>query len=269
MPTRVQDGPAAVVAGIVDLAAELATEPGIRAIGLGVPGIVDGPAGVARWAANLGWRDVPFAPLIGERTGLDVALGHDVRNGALAEARWGAGRASRSVYFLAIGTGIAGGAVLDGVVDDGAGGQAGEIGHLVVVPGGPACNCGNHGCLETLASASRIAAAYSRAVGGEFSAADVARRAADGEPAAVEVWARAVGRPGRRACGADRTDRSWADRARWRAVAGRSAVTGSGTGGAVRAAHLPHRTGDGADRARRPGRPARRRRCGRGIDWRV
>jgi glucokinase len=191
-PTRVQDGPAAVVAGIVDLAAELAAESGVRAIGVGVPGIVDGRAGVARWAANLGWRDVPFGSLIGERTGLDVALGHDVRNGALAEARWGVGRAARSVYFLAIGTGIAGGSVLDGVVDDGASGQAGEIGHLVVMPGGPACNCGNHGCLETLASASRIAAAYSRAVGSEHSAASVADRAAAGEPAAVEVWERAV-----------------------------------------------------------------------------
>jgi len=192
VPTRVADGPAAVVAGIVELAAELAAEPGVRAIGIGVPGIVDGPAGTARWAANLGWRDVPFVSMIGDRTGLDVALGHDVRNGALAEARWGAGRDARSVYFLAIGTGIAGGSVLDGVVDDGASGQAGEIGHLVVVPGGPACNCGNHGCVETLASASRIAAAYSRAVCGEFSAAEVAARAAAGESVAVEVWGRAV-----------------------------------------------------------------------------
>ena len=188
VPTGVSAGPDAVIDRILTLTTELALEPGVQAVGLGVPGAVDADAGIAGWAVNLGWRDVAFGRLIGERTGLPVALGQDARNGAVAEARWGAGRTERSMYFLAIGTGIAGGAVRDGVVDVGATGQSGEIGHLVVVPDGPLCNCGNHGCLETVASAAQIAARYSRSVGGQFSAADVARLATDGDPAAVRVW---------------------------------------------------------------------------------
>ena len=153
-PTAVQRGPQAVIDAIVDIAVGLVARGAARAVGLGVPGIVDSAAGIARYAANLGWRDVPFARILGDRLGLPAVLGHDVRNGALAEARLGAGVGAPSVYFVAIGTGIAGGQVSHGVVDDGATGQAGEIGHLVVRPGGPRCNCGNRGCLEAVASAS-------------------------------------------------------------------------------------------------------------------
>jgi glucokinase len=192
VPTGTDDGPRAVVDGIVALAADLATHDGVVAVGIGVPGIVDADAGIARYASNLGWRDVPFGTLVGECTGLPVALGHDVRNAALAEATWGAAASARSMYFLAIGTGIAGGAVRDGVVDDGATGQAGEIGHMVVVPGGLACPCGNRGCLETVASASRIGAAYARATGTPRTAADVAADVRAGDPLAVQVWTTAV-----------------------------------------------------------------------------
>ncbi len=199
-PTGVEHGAAAVVNGIVDLAAELAADPTggpaggrtIRAVGLGVPGVVDAAAGIARYAANLGWHDVAFGQLIGDRLALPVALGHDVRNGALAEARWGAGQGVGSMYFVAIGTGIAGGLVVDGQVQDGASGQAGEVGHLVVRPGGPACGCGNRGCLETIASASRIALAYRARTGAPATAEQVAALVRSGDPAAQHVWTDAV-----------------------------------------------------------------------------
>ncbi len=190
--TGVQRGPVAVVATILEVAAGLVRRGGAAMVGIGVPGIVDSEAGIARYAANLGWRDVPFVRLLEDRLGVPAVLGHDVRNGALAEARLGAGAGAASVYFLAIGTGIAGGQVTSGVVDDGASGQAGEIGHLVVRPGGPACNCGNRGCLEAIASASRIAAAYRELTGTEASAAEVARLVADGDAAAGQVWSVAV-----------------------------------------------------------------------------
>ncbi len=190
--TPVRRGPQAVVDTIVAVAAGLAERGGVAAVGVGVPGIVESSSGIARYAANLGWRDVPFTALLTDRLGLPAVLGHDVRNGALAEARLGAGLGADSVYFLAIGTGIAGGHVRAGVVDDGATGQAGEIGHLVVRRGGPRCNCGNRGCLETIASASRIAAAYRRRSRSRASAADVARLVDDGDPTARAVWADAV-----------------------------------------------------------------------------
>ncbi|MDI5939973.1 ROK family protein, partial [Micromonospora sp. DH15] len=162
-----------------------------------VPGVVDETAGVAVWSANVGFRDVPLRDLAAARLGLPTALGHDVRVGGLAEARLGAGRGTGHVLFVAIGTGIAAAHVVDGVAATGAHGAAGEIGHILVRPGGPRCSCGRDGCLEAVASASAIARRYAEATGGGLagtpaSAADVADRAAAGEPAAAGVWAEAV-----------------------------------------------------------------------------
>lgn len=191
-PTAVRKGPDKLIEMIVSIAADLAEDQRVCAVGLGVPGIVDSHAGIAHYAANLGWQDVPFTQLLTDRLQLPAVLGHDVRNGALAEARLGAGSGHPSVYFLAIGTGVAGGLVSHGVVDDGSSGQAGEIGHLVVRPRGPRCNCGNRGCLETIASASRIAAAYRRRARTRGSAADVAGLVAAGDPVATAVWQDAI-----------------------------------------------------------------------------
>src|SRR5262245_23148923 len=131
-PTGRERGPDAVVASLIDHAAQLvgrAQSAGHTpvAVGVVVPGVVDEAAGVARWSANLGLRDVPLRELVMSRLGLPTRLGHDVRAGALAEARLGAGRAARRMLFVAIGTGVAGGYVVDGTVDPGAHGAAGEI----------------------------------------------------------------------------------------------------------------------------------------------
>ncbi len=192
-PTGVAAGPDAVVRGIVDLAGELAATAGVVAVGLCVPGAVDAAAGIARVAVNLGWRDVPLVSLVAERTGLPAALGHDVRTAALAEARWGAGAGAGSSFYVAIGTGIAGGLARDGRVDDGASGLGGEIGHLVVQPGGPPCRCGNSGCLEVYASASRIADRYAALTGRSgVEASGVAALVITGDAAAQQVWTQAV-----------------------------------------------------------------------------
>lgn len=196
-------GPDAVVDTIVATAAELADRArgdGLTPIAAGVvvPGVVDEVAGVATWSANLGLRDVPIRDLVGRRLGLPTALGHDVRAGALAEARLGAGRTTRRMLFVAIGTGIAGGYVLDGRIDPGAHGAGGEIGHIVVRTGAGAapCGCGGVGCLEAHASAAAIARAYAGTAPGDdtdVSAAQVAERVGRGEPRAVEVWQAAIG----------------------------------------------------------------------------
>jgi glucokinase len=193
-PTRAADGPDAVVETILGVASDLAALGSVEAAGIVVPGVVDEVTGTAVWAANIGFRDVPVRDLVAKRLGVPAALGHDVRAGGLAEARLGAGRGARYVLFVAIGTGIAAGYTVDGVPLSGAHGAAGEIGHIVVRPDGPACGCGNRGCLEAIASASAVARRYSAAAGGPdttdaaASAADVAVRARAGEPLAVEVW---------------------------------------------------------------------------------
>jgi glucokinase len=192
-------GPDTVVAAILDFAAELRAygeqqlgEPPAAA-GVAVPGIVDERAGVAVYAANLGWRDVPLRALLADRLGIPVALGHDVRTGGLAEGRLGAGRGADRFFFVALGTGIAGGFGLDGRVESGAHGFAGEIGHIVVRPQGAACPCGQRGCLERYASAAAVSEAWAKAGGGpDADAADCAKAVTSGDPNAVRVWEEAV-----------------------------------------------------------------------------
>ncbi|MER6674518.1 ROK family protein [Streptomyces sp. NPDC000983] len=198
-PTGRERGPDAVVAGILDFAAELRAhgvetlgEPAVAA-GLAVPGIVEEATGVAAYSANLGWRDVPLRDLVGARLGVPAALGHDVRTGGLAEGRIGAGRGTDRFLFVALGTGIAGAIGLDGRVEAGAHGFAGEIGHVVVRPGGSPCPCGQHGCLERYASAAAVSEAWAAASGDpEADAADCAKAVMSGDPNAVRVWRQAV-----------------------------------------------------------------------------
>jgi glucokinase len=192
-------GPDAVVAGVLDFAADMAAEGERRlgtrpgAVGLALPGVVDEAAGVGVFSANIGWRDVPFRRLAQDRLGVPVRLAHDVRAGGVAEVRLGAARGYEHVLFLPIGTGIAAAMLLGGRPYAGAHGAGGEIGHVVVRPDGPACGCGARGCLETLASASAVARRYGEATGQNgISAAEVAGRAAAGDPAASAVWAQTV-----------------------------------------------------------------------------
>ncbi|HET6533248.1 MAG TPA: ROK family protein [Actinoplanes sp.] len=197
-PTLTARGPAAVTADILDVAAGLAGKAradGLEVVAAGVvvPGVVDEAAGVAVWSSNVGFRDVPLRALITERLGVPAALGHDVRAGGMAEARLGAGRDQRHVLFIAIGTGIAAAHVVNGTAFAGAHGAAGEVGHVIVRPGGPPCGCGARGCLESLASASAIGRRYAELSGvSGVVAFDVAARAAAGEPLATAVWTEAV-----------------------------------------------------------------------------
>ena len=195
--TNADGGPDAVVSTIGDVAAglaETARAQGLtpRAIGLVVPGVVDEVRRVAGYSANIGWRDVPFGELIDARTGLTTELGHDVRSGAVAEARLGAGAGSDNVLFVAIGTGIAAGHVLSGRQYRGAHGAPSELGHVPVRPDGPRCGCGRYGCLEAVASAAAVARRYGEAGGDRVAAAEVVRRAVAGEQRADTVWRQTI-----------------------------------------------------------------------------
>ncbi|MFI7403652.1 ROK family protein [Streptomyces sp. NPDC049541] len=192
-------GPEAVVEGILDFAAELSAhgaeqfgEPA-SAAGVAVPGIVDADRGIASYAANLGWRDIPLRDLLADRLGIPVALGHDVRTGGLAEGRIGAGQGADRFLFVPLGTGIAGAIGIAGRVEAGAHGFAGEIGHIVVRPGGSPCPCGQRGCLERYASAAAVSEAWAQACGDpDADAADCAKAVASGDPNAVRVWQHAI-----------------------------------------------------------------------------
>jgi glucokinase len=193
-PTGADRGPAAVVETILHVAEELAgvAGAGAKAVGLVVPGVVDEAAGVAVWAANLGFHDVPLADRVAARLGLPTVLGHDMRAGGVAEARLGAGRGARHVLFAAIGTGIAAAQVIDGEAVSGAHGAAGELGHVTVRRGGPVCACGGRGCLEAVASAAAIGRRYAELAGGAADAARVVAGAAAGDEVAARVWREAI-----------------------------------------------------------------------------
>lgn len=199
-PTPRADGPEAAVDAVLDFAASLrgtgVERYGVapEAAGVVVPGILDEAEGIVRYAANLGWRDLRLRDRIVERLdGTPVVLGHDVRAGGLAEGRLGAGVGVDRYMFVPVGTGIAGAIGIDGRVESGAHGGAGEIGHVVVRQGGPPCGCGQFGCLETLASAAAVGRAWAAVCGDPgATAADAAKAVVAGDPRAVEVWTEAV-----------------------------------------------------------------------------
>lgn len=192
--TRADRGPEAVLETVLACAEELAKNcPDAEAAGIVVPGIVDEESGLAVLAANLGWRGVPVQDWLAEHLGLPVAFGHDVRAGGLAEARLGAGRGCADFLFVPVGTGIAAAAFSRGRALTGGHGRAGELGHVVVRPGGDPCQCGGRGCLETVASAAAIARRYSRATGWRgITARDVRHRADTGDTVAAGIWADAA-----------------------------------------------------------------------------
>ena len=191
-PTPVEQGPDEVVRAIRGVMADLGRgHPDVRGAGLVVPGLVDGAAGIAVYATNIGWHRVPLRQLLIDDLGVPVALDHDVRAGGLAEALLGAARGHSHSLFVPIGTGIAGAIIVDGAIYSGALGAAGEVGHVVVYPDGELCACGQHGCVETYASASAISRRYQERTGERLSAAEIVRRL-DADDVARQVWAHAV-----------------------------------------------------------------------------
>ncbi|HEV6954477.1 MAG TPA: ROK family protein [Promicromonospora sp.] len=149
--------------------------PGLAGVGLGIPGIVDHHSGTVRHAVNLGVHDdeLPLADLLSDRLGgVPVVVENDLNVAAVGAAHVlertgpdgpdgdGGSGAHEDLAFLALGTGLASGLVLDGELRRGASGAAGEIGHIPVDPLGPDCPCGQRGCLERFASGKALEAAW-------------------------------------------------------------------------------------------------------------
>lgn len=189
--TPVADGVDAVIEAVVRTAARLVDAAGDArpvAVGLVMPGVVDRAEGVARYSANIGWRELPIGRLVADRLGLPVAIEHDVRAAGLAEATEGAARGMRDVLYVSIGTGLAGALIAGGKLVHGAAGLAGEIGHVPAFPDGEPCACGQRGCAEAYASAASVSRRYARAAGGAAVPAEgVLARAAAGDAQARAV----------------------------------------------------------------------------------
>jgi glucokinase len=178
-----------VLATMVEAVAEVrAAEPGVRAVGFGIPSLVDAATGTSVSSVHLPLDEVPFRELMTDRIGLPVLVDNDVNLALLAELRVGAAQGARHAVMLTLGTGIGGAVALDGRIYRGADGAAGELGHMTVDYDGPPCqgNCPNRGCLEVMASGSAIGR-QGEVVAGEVPGSALARAVAQGVPITGEL----------------------------------------------------------------------------------
>jgi glucokinase len=171
IPTLAQEKHEAVMHRMADLILHVLNSAGldkeyIGGVGIGAPGVLDLEKGETLFLPNLPgtWPNIPLADTIRRLTGLPTILLNDVRAITNGEWRFGAGRDVDTIAVFAIGTGIGGGLVINGQLHLGLGGTGGELGHTMIDFNGPACGCGNTGCLETYASGPAIAAMGMKAV---------------------------------------------------------------------------------------------------------
>jgi glucokinase len=198
--------PQAVEDAIVRAVEQLRSRHRVEAVGIGAAGWVDNDQAVVRFSPHLAWRSEPLKARLSGRIDLPLIVDNDANAAAWAEYRYGAGRGCSVMVCITLGTGIGGGLVIGGKLFRGSYGMAGEWGHMVSVPDGYWCECGNRGCWEQYASGNalvREARALARTnsptaqrllemVGGDpdkISGPDVTAAAIQGEPTSVELLA--------------------------------------------------------------------------------
>jgi fructokinase len=163
-PTPVADGAQAIVKSLVrlrdDLLRSLGSVPGSYTIGLGTPGSLSPSTQKLRNSNTQCLNGLPFQAMVDEALGQTVAIENDANCFALAEALAGAGQGYDCVFGVIMGTGCGGGFVINGRLRSGSNRLAGEWGHVSVDPNGPACWCGQKGCLETYISGSGLEAMF-------------------------------------------------------------------------------------------------------------
>lgn len=129
----------------------------LQGIGIAFGGPVDAERGITiRSHRTNGFEQFPLASLIEERFGVRTVLENDARAAALGEFTFGAGRGSRNMVYLHLGSGVGGGIIVDGRLHHGVSMTSGELGHMVVTTNGPRCSCGKPGHLEAYASEGAI-----------------------------------------------------------------------------------------------------------------
>ena len=162
-PTHAKEGVDAVVARIGDLVQSVLDKAkldvsSLAGIGLACAGGIDTARGVVVTPSPHlpDWGNLPLRDKLAARFPVPMSLLNDASAAALGEHRYGAGKGTQHLVLLTLGTGIGGGIITNGRLYLGATGAAAEIGHMTVADG-PACGCGNTGCLEMLASGTAIA----------------------------------------------------------------------------------------------------------------
>ena len=160
-PTGPERGYEAVIRDMANLAVSVTEKSGhgmdeIKAIGIGLPGIMDPRTGRVPFCTNLAWHDVPLLDEMAKYVDRPVFADNDATVAGLAESVAGVSAGCESSVFVTLGTGVGGGVVLGGKVFSGSHGVATEIGHMITVVDGELCTCGARGCWERYASATAL-----------------------------------------------------------------------------------------------------------------
>ncbi len=211
--TPAGDGADAVVEAMAAGAEQLLHNAGVdkadvAGVGIGSPGPLDIDAGIIIDTPNIdGFKDFPLRDRLADRLALPAVLENDANAAALGECLAGAARGARSLVLLTLGTGVGSGVIIDGRLVHGAHGMGGEIGHMIVDPGGRLCGCGQRGCVERYASATFLAQHARKlveagdrpssladvlAAKGDLDAKDVHQAALAGDAVAADVWDEAL-----------------------------------------------------------------------------
>ncbi len=199
-PTPV--GGDAIIARTVEMISEVAAGQWFSAVGVGAAGVLDRGVVVAAGGTMPGWAGTQLAGRLESALGVPIAAENDVKVAALGEIAAGAGRGLDRLLYVSFGTGVGGAIVLDGTVQVGSRGAAGELGHLLVdVKGALACGCGRDDHLESVAAGPAIAAAYRRRTGAVRQLPEIAAAARSGDPVAGEVIRHAAEAAGRAVAG--------------------------------------------------------------------
>lgn len=161
-------------------------------VGIGLAGVVDFTHGIVRQNPFFGWRNIELGDLLGTRLQVPVFIDNDVNTLTLSERWLNQGQPEDNFILITVGRGIGMGIVINGQVYRGKAGGAGELGHTLVDPAGPLCDCGRRGCLESLVSDRALVAQVAQATGKEISDLDeVIRLAAAEQGDAISVLAQA------------------------------------------------------------------------------
>ena len=180
----------------------------VAAVGIGSPGPLDIDNGIILALPNIPDMDnVPIRDMVQTELSLPVALENDANAAAYGEFICGAGRGDTSMVLLTLGTGLGSGIILDGTILRGAHGVGAEIGHMIIVPGGEPCGCGQRGCIERYCSATFMSERAARRIAsgqeatalravleakGALDAKDINEARRGGDAVAAEVWDEAL-----------------------------------------------------------------------------
>lgn len=162
LPTNAQEGEEAVLGRMISVIETLLDKSNktieeIVSIGIGSPGPLDAKNGIIITTPNLPFRNCDIVSPIKNKFNVPVYLDNDANVAAIGEFMLGAAKGTENMVYITVSTGVGGGAVINGKIYRGNTSNALEIGHTTILPDGPRCNCGNHGCVEALASGTAIA----------------------------------------------------------------------------------------------------------------